>query len=268
MPTVRVRASSWGKLFDCGFSWEGVNLLGIKSPSSPRALLGTAIHASTAAFDVGRMTGEPVSIYDSSELLVNVLRKPAEQDINWKGSDITVDDAERIGLKLHSMYCRDWSPKFEFAAIELTVKPMVLDLGGGLKLELTGTLDRARFFRGREGIGMADVKSGGASVSNGVAKTKGHSAQIGTYELLYEHTTGNQITEDAEIIGLKTRGKPEIALGTIAGAKQMMLGTEQFKGLIEIGGEMIRSGLFPPNPQSHLCAKAYCPRWNSCPYHE
>lgn len=267
MKTVRVRASSWGSLFNCGYMWEGVNLLGIRSPSSPRALLGTAIHASTAAFDVGRMTGEEVSAYDASELLVNVLRKPAE-DVSWRGSDITVDDAERIGLKLHSMYCKDWSPKFEFAAIELTVTPMVLDLGGGLKLELTGTLDRARFFRGREGIGMADVKSGGASVSNGVAKTKGHSAQIGTYELLFEHTTGQQITEDAEIIGLKTRGKPEIALGTIRGAKDMMLGTEQFKGLIEIGGDMIRSGMFPPNPQSHLCAKAYCPRWNSCPYHE
>lgn len=268
MKTVRVRASSWGSLFDCAYKWEGVNLLGIRSPSSPRALLGTAIHASTAAFDVGRMTGEPVSIYDSSELLVNVLRRPAEQDISWKGSDITVDDAERIGLKLHSMYCKDWSPKFEFAAIELTVKPLTLDLGDGLKLELTGTLDRARFFRGREGIGMADVKSGGASVSQGVAKTKGHSAQIGTYELLYEHTTGNQITEDAEIIGLKTRGKPEIAMGTIVGAKERMLGNDQFRGLIEIGGDMIRSGLFPPNPQSHLCAKAYCPRWNSCPYHE
>ncbi|MNE01995.1 PD-(D/E)XK nuclease superfamily protein [compost metagenome] len=267
MPLVTVRASSWGSLFNCAYQWEGVNLLKIRSPSSPRALLGTAIHASTAAFDVGRMLGEPVSIYDASELLVNVLRRPAE-DVNWKGSDITVDEAERIGLKLHTMYCKDWSPKFEFAAIELKVKPMVLDLGGGLKLELTGTLDRARFFRGREGVGIADVKSGGAAVAQGAAKTKGHAAQIGTYELLYEHTTGNQITEDAEIIGLKTRGKPEIAMGTIQGAKAMMIGTDQFKGLIEIGGDMIRSGLFPPNPQSHLCAKAYCPRWNSCPYHE
>lgn len=267
MKTVTVRASSWALLFDCAYAWEGVALLGIRSPSSPRALMGTAIHASTAAFDVGRMTGEHVSVYDSSELLVNVLRKPAE-DVNWKGSDITVDQAERIALKLHSMYCYDWSPKFEFAAIELTVKPMVIDLGAGLQLQLTGTLDRARFFRGREGIGMADVKSGGASVSNGVAKTKGHSAQIGTYELLYEHTTGNQITEDAEIIGLKTRGTPEIAMGTIVGAKERMLGNEQHRGLIEIGGDMIRTGLFPPNPRSHICGKAYCPRWNSCPYHE
>lgn len=267
MPLVTVRASSWGSLFDCAYKWEGVNLLKIRSPSSPRALLGTAIHASTAAFDVGRMTGNPVSIYDSSELLVNVLRRPAE-DVQWKGSDLSVDDAERIGLKLHTMYCKDWSPKFDFAAIELKVKPLVLDMGGDLRVELTGTLDRARFFRGREGTGIADVKTGGAAVAQGVAKTKGHSAQIGTYELLYEHTTGDPITEDAEIIGLKTRGKPEIAMGTIVGAKDMMIGTDKFRGLIDIGADMIRTGLFPPNPSSHLCAKAYCPRWNSCPYHE
>jgi len=267
MPPVRVRASSWGKLFDCAYAWQGINLLGIRSPSSPRALLGTAIHASTAAFDVARMNGEDISAYDASELLVNVLRRPAE-DVNWKGSDITVDQAEAIGLRLHTMYCKDWSPKFDFYAVELTVKPLLLDLGGGLQLELTGTLDRARFFKGRTGIGMADVKSGGASVAQGVAKTKGHSAQIGTYELLFEHTTGELITEPAEIIGLKTRGKPEIAVSPIYGAKERMIGTEEFKGLIEIGGEMIRSGLFPPNPSSHLCAKAYCPRWNSCPYHE
>lgn len=53
----RVRASSWGSLFDCAFRWEGVNLLGITSPSSPRALLGTAIHASTAEFDAARVSG-------------------------------------------------------------------------------------------------------------------------------------------------------------------------------------------------------------------
>lgn len=267
MKTVSIRASSWGMLFDCAYKFEGVQLLKIRSPSSPRALLGTAIHAGTAAFDVGRLNGTNVSIYDSSELLVNILRKPAE-DVDWRGSDITVDQAEAIGLKLHSMYCKDWSPRFEFAAIEVQTKSLVLDMGGDLRIELTGTLDRARFYKGCDGHGILDVKSGGTAVAQGVAKTKGHAAQVGTYELLYTHTTGNEITEDAEILGLKTLGKPEIALGTIRRPRDMMIGTDQYRGLIDIGADMIRSGLFPPNPQSHLCAKAYCPRWNSCPYHE
>ena len=43
MEIVTVRASSWGSLFNCAYAWEGVHLLGIKSPSSPCALLGTAM---------------------------------------------------------------------------------------------------------------------------------------------------------------------------------------------------------------------------------
>lgn len=267
MSIVKVRASSWGSLFDCAFRWEGVHLLGMRSKSSPRALLGTAIHASTAAFDVGRMTGEHVSTYDAAGLLVDTLHHPREP-ASWSGSDITLQQAERIGLKLHTMYCNDWSPRFEFKAIELTTKPLVIDCGGGQMVELTGTLDRARFAASGDGAGIKDVKTGGAAVSEGVAKTKGHSAQIGTYEILYEHTTGEPITEDAEIIGLKTRGTPEIGLGTISGAKQMMLGNEEFTGLIEIGAQMFRTGLFPPNPQSMLCSSKYCERWKTCPYHE
>ncbi|EQB2522406.1 PD-(D/E)XK nuclease family protein, partial [Pseudomonas aeruginosa] len=99
-------------------------------------------------------------------------------------------------------------------------------------------------------------------------KTKGHKAQIGTYELLYEHTTGDAITAPAEIIGLKTKGKPEAAVGEIVGARQMMAGSESHRGLIDYAADMFRSGLFPPNPQSPLCSPKYCPRWRTCPYHE
>ncbi len=48
----------------------------MRSASSPRALLGTAIHASTAAFDAARVNGEPISAYDASELLVHTLQQP------------------------------------------------------------------------------------------------------------------------------------------------------------------------------------------------
>lgn len=263
---VRVRASSWAGLFDCAHRWEWTNILGHRSTGSPRALLGTAIHAATAAFDVGRMTGSGVSIFDAAGLLVDTLRNN-EEGVSWRGSDITVDQAEKIGLKLHQMYCKDWSPKFDFAAIEVEVKPLHVKISDKLTIQLTGTLDRARFYHGRQGQGILDVKSGGAAVSNGVAKTRMHGAQVGTYELLYEHTTGNAITEDAEILGLKTRGTPEIATGTIVGAKQMMIGTENSPGLIQMGGQMIETGLFPPNPQSQLCSPKYCPRWKTCNYH-
>lgn len=262
-----VRASSWGSLFDCAFKWEWIHILGHRSPSGPRALLGTAIHASTAAFDVSRINGAGLSAYDTAALFVHTLRNP-EFDVNWTGSDITIAQAESTGLVLHTKYCNEVSPRYDFTAIELTTKPLEIDCGGGVVIRLTGQLDRARICKTSEGVGIADVKTGGAAVSHGVAKTKGHAPQIGTYEILYEHTTGEPITAPAEIIGLKTKGKPEVGTGEIVNAKQMMVGTEEYPGLIQIGAEMMRSGLFPPNPQSFTCSAKYCPRWSHCPYHE
>ena len=48
----------------------------------------------------------------------------------------------------------------------------------------------------------------------------------------------------------------------------MMVGTEEFPGLIQIGADMLRTGIFPPNPQSFTCSAKYCTRWSTCPYHE
>jgi hypothetical protein len=244
-----------------------VHILGHRSAGSPRAQLGTAIHASTAAFDASRINGSGLSAYDTAELLVHTLRNP-DYDVDWRGSDITLGQAEQVGLQLHTKYCTEISPRYDYVAIELTTKPLEIDCGNGVVIRLTGQLDRARICKSGDGVGIADVKTGAAAVSDGVAKTKGHAPQIGTYEILYEHTTGEPITADAHIIGLKTKGKPEAGVGEIRGAKQMMVGTEEFPGLIQIGAEMLRTGLFPPNPQSFTCSARYCPRWSTCPYHE
>lgn len=267
MSTIRVRASSWGSLFSCAFMWEGVHLLGMKSASSPRSLLGTAVHAGTAAFDAARVLGEPISPFDAAEALISTLREPAEE-VDWRSDTLTKNDAERIGLALHTEYCTRWSPRYEFKAVELKTKPLVIDCGGGQLVELTGTLDRSRIIATSERPRIGDVKTGGRAVVEGRAKTAPHRAQIGTYQILYEHTTGDLTDDVSEIIGMQTTGKPQIATGEINNAKQLMLGTEEHKGLIEIAAGMFRTGLFAPNPQSYLCSKKYCPRWNACPYHE
>lgn len=262
---ISVRASSWGRLFDCAHAWEGVHLLGMKSASSPRALLGTAVHAGTAEFDQARLDERPITPMDAGHVFVEALHHPAF-DVDWRGADITPREAEAVGLTLLSRYCLDISPHYDFVAVEMETAPLDIDCGDGLIVRLTGTLDRARIKKGSTGVGIADVKTGGAAVSQGVVKTKQHKAQIGTYELLYEHTTGAPCTEDAEIIGLKTKGKPEVGTGIITGARELMVGTEENPGLIQFAAEMFRSGLFYPNPQSQLCSKTYCPRWNTCHY--
>lgn len=269
-----IRASSFPELFDCAHRWEGKHILGLSLPSGLRARLGTAIHAGTAAFDAARVEGNPITPDEAASVLVDALHHPTE-DVDYSQDDLTVREAERIGLILHTKYCLEVSPRYEFLSVERTIKPLTIDCGSGVEITLTGTLDRSRTSSGRAGKGIVDLKSGGAAVESvpspggkrKVAKTKGHAAQIGVYELLEAHTSGAPCTAPAEIIGLKTRGKPEIATGEIHGAARMLTGDAETPGLIDYAAAMFRTGLFPPNPQSMLCSERYCPRWATCRFH-
>ncbi|WP_337881831.1 PD-(D/E)XK nuclease family protein [Chromobacterium haemolyticum] len=262
----RVRASSWASLFDCAHRWEGANILDMRMPSSPRAQLGTALHAATAAFDEARMRGEELRALDVVPVLVDELASP-ERDVDWSADELSRRDAEVIGRKLLTRYCQEIAPLYHYVAVELEVVPWRIDCGGGIVIEIRGTLDRSRARAdGAGGVGICDIKSGVNAVTQGRAKTKGHAPQIGTYELLYERTTGQAVTLPADIIGLKTSGAPEVATGQIVGARDQLIGTDDSPGLMDYAADMFRSGLFPPNPTSHLCSAKYCARWKVCKF--
>ncbi len=267
MNVTTVRASSWPALFDCSYRWEGIHILGMRNVVGLRAALGTAIHAGTAAFDQSRLEGTAVTADDAAGVLVDKLRDPANE-FNPALDDLSMSEAERVGISLLTKYCLGVSPRYNFVAVEMETKPLDIDCGGGTVVRLKGTMDRARIRRSSVGVGIADLKSGSAAVQKGAAVTKGHGPQIGTYEMLYEHTTGDAITDSAEIIGLKTKGTLEIATGTIKNAKRAMLGTETSPGLIEFAAEMFKTGRFYPNPKSLLCSEKYCPRYGSCHFHD
>lgn len=262
----QVRASSWPALFDCAHRWEGSNILGMWLPSSPRALLGTALHAATAAYDSSVMRCEQIRVLDVVPVLVDELTSPT-QEVAWGSDDLNRREAEIIGRQLLTRYCLEIAPRYTFIAVELEVTPWRIDCGGGIVIEIRGKLDRSRARTdGAGGAGLCDLKSGGNAVIQGRAKTKGHAAQIGTYELLFERTTGQEVTLPADIIGLKTKGSPEVATGQIVGAREQLIGTAEQPGLMEYAAEMFKSGLFPPNPSSQLCSEKYCARWKVCKF--
>lgn len=262
-PSITIRASAWGSLFDCAYRFEGIHLLKMRNTVGLRAALGTAIHAGSAVFDQARISGDTVTVEDAAGVLVDKLRDP-ENEYDPNKDDLTKTEAESIGISLLSKYCLEVSPQYNFVAVEMETKPMDIDCGGGIIVQLTGTMDRARIKKSTNGVGIADLKSGASAVQKGAAVTKGHGAQVGTYELLYEHTTGDSITAEAEIIGLNTKGKAEIATGTISNAKKVMTGDQDNPGLIEFAADMFRSGRFYPNSKSLLCSEKYCPRWKTC----
>jgi hypothetical protein len=268
-----VRASSWGGLFDCGHKWEGEHLLGMRMPSGLRAQLGTAIHASTAKFDSGRLPGgERLTVDETAGAFIDTLHHP-EREVDYSKDDLTVTEAERIGLSLHTMYCFEISPRFDFLSVEQTLAPLEIDCGGGHVVRLTGTMDRARVAQADIGVVIPDVKTGSRVIERDkltgapTVVLKGRSAQIGTYQLMYEATEHVQ-TAGGQILALHTSGKPKALASRVWDAKRVMLGTETQPGLIEFAADMFRAGLFPPNPQSMLCSPKYCARWATCNFHE
>lgn len=262
MNIVTIRASSLGELFDCPARWEAKHLLGMRTLSSGAAQLGTAIHASTAAFDASTLAGQGLTIDETAAAAIDSLYKP-EFEVDW--DDSSPAEAEPIALALHKKYCAEFAPKQEYAAVEIKCESLeITDLG----IALTGTTDRVR--KTENGFGIADIKTGKTAVgSDGKVKTQGHSFQIGVYELLAERASGIPITESAQIIGMQT-GKTAVAQrigeGLIMGARDVLIGEEGSPGILESASKLIHSGVFWGNPKSMLCGPKYCPRFSTCNY--
>lgn len=261
-----IRASSFGTLFDCAYRFEGEQLMKLQRATSLRAWLGTSIHASTAAFDQAALAGAPISANDAADVFMQTLYEPNEE-VDFKDPKLTVREAERIGLTLHARYCAEIAPLMNYASVEMKLKPLEIDCGDGVAIILTGTMDRARVARTKAGKVIADLKSGGRLISDGAVSIKGRAAQVGTYQLLSEHTDGEP-TAGGQIMALQTTTTPQVGISPVFDAKRRLVGNEQHRGYIEMAAMMFKAGLFPPNPQSALCDKKYCSRWNACPHHE
>jgi hypothetical protein len=263
---VEVRCSSWGRLFDCSHAWEGEQLLGMRRPAGIRATLGTAVHASTAAFDQAKLDHSPITSSDAADVFIHTLHHPTD-DVDYKqDKSITMKQAEVIGLTLHAKYCADISPLFDYKAVEMQMAPVDIDVGGGMTIRLKGTMDRARVAKAEGGIVIPDIKTGARLIEQERVILKGRAAQLGAYQVMYEENTGER-TVGAQIIALQTTSATLALVSPVFDAKQSMLGTPTQKGMIEYAAGMFKSGDFLPNPQSSLCSEKFCARWNSCLFH-
>lgn len=260
---IPIRASSLAELFDCPARWEAKHLLGMRSPRSAAAQLGTAVHAGTALFDESRLPGgSPITADDAAGAVVDAIHKP-EEEVDWE--DTAPNDAERIALTLHTRYCAEIAPQQVYRGVEVKCESLVLeDLG----IKLTGTTDRVREVDGE--LGIADLKTGGRAVgSDGRAVTQGHAVQLGVYELLAEHAMGLHITAPAQIVGMntgKTAASQRVGTGEVENARAALLGTEDHPGLLEHAARLIHSGAFYGNSKSFLCSPKYCPRHSVCQF--
>jgi hypothetical protein len=267
MNAVTVRASSLPGLFDCPARWAAIHIEGRRMPTSDKAALGKAVHASTAVFDQSTLDGAGITADEAKAAAVDAIHHPDEETV-WE--DMTPTEAESIALSLHAKYCATVAPEQTYAAVEVTCDALeISDLG----LVLTGTTDRIRKVEddlGRTHYGIADLKTGKTAVgTDGTAKTQGHAFQLGVYELLAQAASGVPITAPAQIIGLntaKTEKSQRIGTGEVAGAREVLLGDGEVPGVLENASRLIHAGLFFGNPRSMMCSVRYCPNFNTCPF--
>ena len=257
---IRIRASSLGELMDCPERWKCKHLLGMRLPTSGAARLGTAVHAGASLFDQSRLEDKPLTVDDCAGAVVDVIYGK-DEEVDWE--DTTPNEAEKIAVPLHKLYCEEIAPKQEYAAVEALCHDLVFtDLG----IKLTGTVDRVRVTE--NGLGIADIKTGKTAVgADGTVKTQGHAAQVAVYELLASQELGVPIDAPAQIIGLqvaKTDKGRRAGIGEIHDARQLLLGEDEKPGLLELAANMVHSGNFYGNPKSQICNPKYCPAFQIC----
>lgn len=261
--SATIRASSLADLFDCAMRWEAIHIRRMYRPTNGAAHIGTSIHAGTAVYDEATLHRAPITLDDATGILVDTLYHP-ETEVEWE-DDMPARKAEPIARKLLSNYVESIAPAHDYIAVEARADDLTIDVGG-FALTLTGTVDRVR--RDRDGsLGIADIKTGKTAVSaDGIVATGKHAPQVGAYEILAQHAIGRPMDAPAEIIGLQTNGKARVGSGFIDRPRDLLLGGEDHKGLIEMAVDILRAGSFHPNPRSMLCMAKFCPIHSICKY--
>ena len=262
MNVITIRASSLGRLFDCPAAWAATHIDGKRTSSNSKAMLGKAVHASTAVYDQSKIDGTGITIDEAIAAAVDTIHRP-DEEVKWENEN--PQDTEKIAIALHTKYCQKTAPLQQYRAVEVKCERLeISDIG----IALTGTTDRVR--ETHEGFAICDIKTSKAIVGlDGTVKTAGHAYQMAVYELLAEHASGIPITGAAQIIGMNTAKTPEaqrVGTGEISGAREVLLGDGEKPGILEMAAKIIHAGNFWGNPQSMMCHQHYCAAYSTCKF--
>lgn len=272
MQEIKVRASSLAEIFDCAMRWHAKHILKMYAPTSFRAHLGTAIHASTAEFDGAVLRGEKPNPADTVGIALDALHDM--EGVVRTADDPSMREAEGFAVLLHNRYCTEIAPTRSYVAIEAPCNELPVVIDDELTIILTGTIDRIRqdwaIKDGQPvaiGCGISDLKTGTRRVAaDGAVNAAADGAQLGVYELLAEQS-GFPITRPAEIIGMSTSKGGLVGVATIERPSDLLIGSSDEPGLLQMAGLYLKSGIFPPNPKSGLCSAKFCPKHSTCKYH-
>jgi len=255
---VTIRASSLSDLLDCPARWEARHLLDMRMPSSPAALIGTAVHAGATAFDKAKKSADRISPLEAAVVARDYVDHPNDE-VDWTGSDVTVNEARNIAGSLAAVYSDVVGEGASYLSIEEQLPNLTIAVNG-VDITLTGSVDRLRIDPDQT-IGVRDLKTG--------KNVKGdkHRAQLGVYKALATAAfPDHRITAPEDIVAMgTTRGENSIEVVTLDGdSLAMLVGSPEQPGLLHHVASVIKTEAFFGNPRSQLCSGKYCPRFSTC----
>lgn len=275
-PDLIIRASSFSTLWDCSARFKAIYLEGKRTPSGAASVVGTATHRGTAVYDLARITeGATPSIGEAVEAAADAARNP-ESEVRW--DDFKPGEAVDIAAKLTLKYCNDIAPLFTYRRVEMKLNSFDVSVDNGITIRFTGHVDRQytqlmtpEFPEDdlhSNAYGTLDFKTGKQVVkADGTVNVAVSAAQLGTYELLELMASNTEQVPHvlpAKIIALPTAGKQQPKIVDVENPRNMLIGDEQHKGLIEIAADIYKHDLFVGNPRSMLCGEKYCPVYHNC----
>ncbi|MDE1971333.1 MAG: PD-(D/E)XK nuclease family protein [Patescibacteria group bacterium] len=258
-----IRASSLSELYDCPARWEAKHIHGLKLQIGGAGRLGTAIHKAAEVHDLAVMAGMSVDLAACDEALNQSIWQP-DEDVDWE--DLDQNTAESTGQALVRKYIAEIAPAQKYVGVEVRAEALTLsDVG----ITLTGTIDRV--YEAEDGsLGIGDIKTGKTACSaDGTVKTTGHKVQMGVYTLLASRALDEAMTAPARIYGLttgKTAKGQHVGVGEIESPMDVLLGDEDYPGLLHHAGKILKSGLFFGNAKSQMCGAKYCPAYATCKF--
>jgi len=262
MDSFKITASQIAGFFSCPAKFANDVLGGDRLPSTPPAVIGSAVHASTAVFDQSRLDknkARHLTADDSAEVLMQYLKDPG-QEVDWTGTNI--QKAATTALGVHTRYCHEVAPTHTYQLVEQRMENLAIHWDElDIEIVLSGTLDRSFVRDGK--IGIADLKTGVMACSQHTGK---HKAQLGAYELLAQQKLGIIIDEPGELIQLQTSSNYKVAVRQVKNARIALLGDDENLGMLTHIARALKSGDFWGNPSSWLCSEKYCAAWNHCIY--
>jgi len=227
-------------------------------PSSPAALIGTAVHAGSAAYDVARKAGTPITLNDAASVARDAVEHPAEE-VDWRNDAHTPKGATDLAGTLTGAYVAQLADTMTFVSIEEQLPAATLRVQD-VNITLTGHVDRIRIDESGT-VGIIDVKTGKK------INAATHRAQLGVYRTLATLAKPELSINGAdEIIAISTSQGTVERIQLPGNAMDLLVGSEGKSGLLHHVATIVKGEAFYGNPRSQLCSEKYCPRHGVCSY--